>query len=151
MILTFILNQGGGVNTPWKYCFEIVRCYFRLSYIVKPCLALGNVYDYSSKFKDTKSSLFQMPDQIKMHCHIVSRLKCCLCTLSKRDLDYKQNSKFSGWCSFLCRGSLREVTSAALTDRGEFCPIEDMHMGPGMVPDFEVLCPRAVIPMSSLT
>lgn len=63
-------------------------------------------------------------------------------------MDYKQNSEVSAWCSFLCWGFLREVITAALTNGGEFCPIENMHMGPGMVPDFEVLSPRTVIPMS---
>lgn len=86
-----------------------------------------------------------------MQCHIVSWLKYYLSTVRKKDMDYKQNSKFSAWCSFLCGGFLREVIAAALTNGGEFCPIENVHMGPGMVPDFEVLSPRTVIPMSSLT
>lgn len=66
-------------------------------------------------------------------------------------MDYKQNSKFSGQCLFLCWGFLREVITAALTNGGEFCPIENMHIGPGMVPDFEVLSPRIVICMSAFT
>lgn len=90
-----------------------------------------------------------MPDQItitfKMHCHIVSQLKCYLSTVKSPGIQ----AEFK--ILRLVFVPLREVITAALTNGGEFCPTENMQMGTGMVPDFEVISPSTVIPISSFT